>query len=296
MSDLTDPTTDSTTGPIVGAIAGLRSRREVLALLGGLGATVVIAGCGGGSGSSASGTTTTSNGTKAATSTTAAATTTTPAAATTATITSCAPIPEETGGPYPGDGSNGPNALALAGIVRSDIRQSIGNASGIATGVPLTVKLTVVDTTKGCAPMSGAAVYLWHCDAEGRYSMYSQGAANENYLRGVQPAASDGTLTFTTIFPAAYSGRWPHLHFQIYPSVAAATSATGKLRTTQLALPADADNAVYGANSEYRASIANMARTSLSSDMVFSDGVGLQTPTMSGNATSGYTATLLVGI
>jgi protocatechuate 3,4-dioxygenase beta subunit len=209
---------------------------------------------------------------------------------------SCAAIPEETGGPYPGDGTNGPNALALAGIVRSDIRSSFAGASGVAPGVPLTVKLTVVDTTKSCAPMSGAAVYLWHCDAAGRYSMYSQGAQSENYLRGVQPVASDGTLTFTTIFPAAYSGRWPHIHFQVYPSVAAATSATGKLRTSQLALPADADNAVYGADSAYSASVANMARTSLSSDMVFSDGVSLQLPTMTGSPTAGYTANLVVGI
>ena len=162
--------------------------------------------------------------------------------------------------------------------------------------MPLTLKLTVVDTTKSCAPMTGAAVYLWHCDAAGRYSMYSQGAQNENYLRGVQPVASDGTVTFTTIFPAAYSGRWPHIHFQVYPSVAAATSATGKLRTSQLALPADADNAVYGADSTYSASIANMARTSLSSDMVFSDGVTLQLPTTTGSPTAGYTANLVVGI
>ena len=117
--------------------------------------------------------------------------------------------------------------------------------------------------------------------------MYSQGAQNENYLRGVQPAASDGTVTFTTIFPAAYSGRWPHIHFQVYPSVAAATSATGKLRTSQLALPADADNAVYSADSAYSASVTNMARTSLSSDMVFSDGVDLQLPTMTGEPDRG---------
>ena len=280
MSDLDTP------------ISNLHTRRELLALLGGLGATVVIAGCGGGSGSSAATSTTkaTANAAAAGSSTT----TTTGAAA--ATAISCAPIPEETGGPYPGDGTNGPNALALAGIVRSDIRSSIAGASGVAAGVPLTVKLTVVDTAKGCAPMNGAAVYLWHCDENGAYSMYSGGASSQNYLRGVQPAASDGTLSFTTVYPAAYSGRWPHIHFQIYPSVASATSGTGKLRTTQLALPADANNAVYASDNAYSASVTNMARTSLSSDMVFSDGVSLQTPTVTGSPTTGYTASLLVGI
>src|SRR4051812_8868074 len=54
-------------------------------------------------------------------------------------VAGCAKIPEETQGPYPGDGSNGANALAISGIVRSDIRSSIGGASGVADGVPLTV-------------------------------------------------------------------------------------------------------------------------------------------------------------
>ena len=41
-------------------------------------------------------------------------------------------IPEETAGPYPGDGSNGPNVLAESGVVRSDITTSFGDASGVA--------------------------------------------------------------------------------------------------------------------------------------------------------------------
>jgi hypothetical protein len=72
---------------------------------------------------------------------------------------SCASIPEETAGPYPGDGSNGPNALALAGIVRSDIRASLGGSSAVATGVPLTITLTLVNPVSSCAPVVGAAVY-----------------------------------------------------------------------------------------------------------------------------------------
>lgn len=95
-------------------------------------------------------------------------------------------IPEETAGPYPGDGSNGPNALTESGVVRSDITSSFGSASGAAEGIPVTIELMVQDTADGCSPLAGAAVYIWHCDREGRYSMYSDGATDQNYLRGVQ--------------------------------------------------------------------------------------------------------------
>ena len=50
-------------------------------------------------------------------------------------------IPEETAGPYPGDGSSGANILTQSGIVRSDITHSFGTASGVARGVPLTIRL-----------------------------------------------------------------------------------------------------------------------------------------------------------
>jgi protocatechuate 3,4-dioxygenase beta subunit len=267
-----------------------RTRREALALLGGLGAAVVVAGCSGGSSKDAASTATTRASTGAAGATRSPATT-----SPSATTASCAPIPEETAGPFPGDGSNGPNALALDGIVRSDIRSSVAGASGVARGVPLEVKLTVVDTTKGCAPMSDAAVYLWHCDAAGGYSMYGSDVSDQNYLRGVQPIANDGSVTFTSIFPAAYSGRWPHIHFQVYPSVSQATAAKGRLRTSQLALPESVCDAVY-ATSGYAGSLSNLERTSLSTDMVFRDGYSLQVATVTGNTDDGYTAALLVGI
>ena len=45
-------------------------------------------------------------------------------------------------------------------------------------------------------------------------------------------------MTFTSIYPAAYSGRWPHIHFEVYPSLADATTARAAA-TSQLALPED---------------------------------------------------------
>ena len=64
---------------------------------------------------------------------------------------------------------------------------------------------------------------------------------------------------------------------------------------SQLALPADVCTAVY-ATDGYSQSVRNLARTSLQTDMVFRDGVSLQTPTVTGNTTNGYTASLVVGV
>jgi protocatechuate 3,4-dioxygenase beta subunit len=206
---------------------------------------------------------------------------------------SCAAIPEETAGPFPGDGSNGANALALSGIVRSDIRSSIGTATGTAEGIPLTVRLTLVNTNGGCAPLSGLAVYLWHCDRDGKYSMYE--LTNQNYLRGVQETDANGQVTFVTSFPGCYPGRMPHMHFEIYPSAAKATSSANKLRTSQLALPTDACSAVY-ATAGYSASVSALAATSFTKDIVFSDGTEQQLASVTGSVAAGYVASLIVGV
>ena len=133
-------------------------------------------------------------------------------------------VPDETAGPYPGDGSNGVNVLDDSGIVRSDIRSSFGSSTTTAEGVPLTIKLTVREAATGNV-LEGAAVYLWHCTRDGAYSLYGRGLENENFLRGVQQVDSTGTATFTSIFPGAYSGRWPHIHFEVYSDVATAVAS-----------------------------------------------------------------------
>lgn len=206
-------------------------------------------------------------------------------------------IPEETAGPYPGDGSNGVNVLTESGIVRSDLRRSFGSASGVAEGVTTTVRLKVYDLngTEATA-LSGAAVYLWHCDRAGSYSLYSDAAIDENYLRGVQETDAEGNVEFTTIFPAAYAGRWPHMHFEVYPSLAEATSSANKLRTSQLALPEDVCNDVYATAEGYDASVANMQQTPLDGDNVFSDGYSLQMAAVSGSVDDGYVVTLNVPV
>ena len=206
---------------------------------------------------------------------------------------SCANIPSETGGPYPGDGSNGVNALVLTGIVRSDIRSSIAGVTGTAEGVPLEVKLRLLNAADGCAPLEGYAIYLWHCDRDGNYSLYS--LPGQNYLRGVQETDADGTVTFKTIFPGCYSGRMPHIHFEVYPGLSAATASGNKLHTSQLAFPNDVSNTVY-ASSGYGTSVGNFSRISFETDNVFSDGVSLQMASLTGSVSAGYVATLDVGI
>jgi protocatechuate 3,4-dioxygenase beta subunit len=196
-------------------------------------------------------------------------------------------LPEETSGPYPGDGSNGTNVLTESGIVRSDITSSFGASTTKATGVPLTITMTINEFDNDKKPLAGGAVYLWHCDQAGQYSLYSQAVLNENYLRGVQETDASGKVRFTTIFPACYSGRWPHVHFEVYPSLAKATNSANKIATSQMALTEEASKAVY-ATAGYEQSVRNLSQLSIDSDNVFGDGYDLQLPTITGDPTSGY--------
>ena len=203
-------------------------------------------------------------------------------------------IPTETAGPYPGDSSNGPNVLNQTGVVRSDIRSSFAGLSGTAAGVPLEIQMTLVSAST-CAPLADYAVYLWHCDRAGNYSLYSSGFTNQNWLRGVQAADANGIVKFTSIYPGCYAGRWPHIHFEVYKSLAAATAVSNKIATSQIAMPLAANNLVY-ATSLYPASAANQSRITLATDGIFSDGASLELATVTGDVTSGMKATLTVGI
>ena len=104
-----------------------------------------------------------------------------------------------------------------------------------------------------------------------------------------------GPVTFTSIFPACYPGRWPHIHFEVYPSLASATSAGNKIATSQIALPKEACDAVY-ATDGYSASIGAMSRLSIETDNVFRDGYADQVGTVTGSVGSGLTVALSVPV
>ena len=204
-------------------------------------------------------------------------------------------IPDETAGPYPGDGSNGVNVLTESGIVRQDIVSSFGDASGTAEGLLTTVEMTLLDVASGGSPLAGAAVYLWHCTVDGKYSLYDQEVVNENFLRGVQESDSNGKVTFKTVYPGCYAGRWPHIHFEVFESLDVATAAGSKLKTSQIAVP-EATSALVYATTGYEQSVQNLGQNSLDQDNVFSDGYASQLATASGTVANGLTLKLNVGV
>ncbi|MGW5143581.1 dioxygenase [Nocardia beijingensis] len=255
----------------------LMSRRRALFFLGAsAGAAAVAAGCASASDDTAA-------------TTAAAASTTTQSGATAA-------APQETAGPYPGDGSNGPNILIESGVVRSDITSSFGCYSGVAQGVPITLELTLRDLAKNGAAGAGMAVYVWHCDRDGNYSLYSSGVTERNYLRGVQVAGEDGKVIFTSIFPACYSGRWPHIHFEVYDSLETAVAGQNARLTSQIALPHDTCEAVFAHDSGYARSVTNLSQVTLDSDNVFGDGWDAELATVTGTPSSGLRVALTVGV
>ncbi|WP_032405436.1 dioxygenase family protein [Rhodococcoides fascians] len=257
-------------------ITTLITRRRVLSIVGAGAGAVALAAC-----------STTSNG-ASATSTTTSTTTATTASAT-------SEIPQETNGPYPADGTNGVNVLEESGIVRNDITSSLDGGTTVE-GTPLSFTFSLTDMANDNRPFEGAAVYVWQCDAEGQYSMYSEGVEDETYLRGIQAAGADGTVTFETIVPGCYSGRWTHMHFEVYPDAASATNADNAIATSQVAFPQDMLDAIYQLDT-YPNSAKNLAQLgSLDNDNVFGDGYDLEMGTFSGDPTSGYVGSLAVAI
>ncbi|WGM20569.1 intradiol ring-cleavage dioxygenase [Paenarthrobacter sp. OM7] len=282
-------------------LSTLLSRRRTLGVLLGAGTAAALAACTPGSDVSGTSSSSTSSATAAATATEGATAAASPTASATSTVTRAfaecgVEIPEETLGPYPGDGSNGPNVLEASGVVRRDIRSSFGTSTTTAEGVPLTVTLTLLDNANGCSPLAGAAVYVWHCDRNGKYSLYDSGLENQNYLRGVQEADANGQLTFSTIYPGAYNGRWPHIHFEVFESMSNTTAAGQVLAVSQIALTEAACKTVY-ATAGYESSARNFPNTTLTSDNVFGDDGGIyQLATISGSVAGGYTAALNVTV
>jgi protocatechuate 3,4-dioxygenase beta subunit len=101
---------------------------------------------------------------------------------------------------------------------RSDIRSDPADGTR-RPGAPLRITLRVSRLAGGaCAPLPGAVVDVWHCDAAGVYSDVAdpQGSTvGHRFLRGFQTTDAGGLVAFTTIYPGAYPGRAVHVHFKV---------------------------------------------------------------------------------
>jgi protocatechuate 3,4-dioxygenase beta subunit len=117
-------------------------------------------------------------------------------------LDTCVLLPEQTPGPFGLDEQFG----------RRDISEGY-------PGQPMRLGLRVVD--EGCAPVPGAAVEVWHCDASGDYSAFVDGGGGKDegpgttFLRGTQTANDAGIVEFLSIVPGWYPGRAVHVHVRV---------------------------------------------------------------------------------
>ena len=209
---------------------------------------------------------------------------TTPSTTTTTTTTTtggsgtCVVTPTETEGPYP----DRTGMISNQAFFRRDVTEG-------RPGLPLTLTLTIVNVNSNCAAVSAANVEIWQCDASGNYSEYSQPGYNgtgQTFLRGLQTTDGNGQVTFNTVYPGWYAGRATHIHVKVY-------RGTSVVKTTQIAFPESISATVYRTG-VYAPKGQNT--TSNASDNVFSDGTQNELATLAGDATSGYTATLTIGV
>jgi protocatechuate 3,4-dioxygenase beta subunit len=193
----------------------------------------------------------------------------------------CVLTPEQTEGPYY--------------IAKEKVRSHIAEHK---PGTPLTLGLTVVDVAT-CAPLKGAAVDIWHCDATGIYSGFesaSTGGApgggagptdKDTFLRGIQLANARGYAQFQTIYPGWYRGRTTHIHVKVH------TGGT-VVHTGQLYFPDTLTDQVYQTG-PYKARAA--ARdTRNSTDGIFQNGGPQSMLTMKRAAHGGYSGTITLGV
>ena len=131
-----------------------------------------------------------------------------PIRAATGSVASCVARPQQTEGPF----------FVEDALERSDIRSDPATGA-MSAGTPLRLNFRVSRVSDGtCAPLPGATVHVWHCDATGRYSdigAWGGSTAGKRFLRGYQSADGAGVAAFTTIYPGWYGGRAVHVHFKI---------------------------------------------------------------------------------
>ena len=110
-------------------------------------------------------------------------------------------------------------------------------AAGLGAGEPLMLEGRVGDAPG--APLAGARVEIWQCDALGRYRHSRDTAAgpHDPGFAGFGWTTTDarGGYAFETIRPVRYPGRTPHIHL--------AVAAPGRRLVTQVFVAGEPGNA-----------------------------------------------------
>ena len=247
------------------------TRRAALFAAGGVSLTALLAACGrNGSSATAAAPTTASSG---------SSTGATTATAGTATAAGVVLAPEMTEGPYYLD----------LDLVRSDVRED-------REGATLALTLSVIDVSTG-APVTGAAVDIWHCDANGYYSGFvsqsvgangggSNTADDGTFLRGTQLTDASGTVTFTTIYPGWYQGRTVHIHVKVHVN-------GSEIHTGQLFFDDAFTDQVFASTAPYSSRGTRSLRNA--DDQIFAGGGDVSTLTVTKDGDT-YTTSLAVGV
>jgi protocatechuate 3,4-dioxygenase beta subunit len=142
-----------------------------------------------------------------------------------------------------------------------------------------------VNTNNSCSPVQNATVEIWQCDASGNYSQYGTQSAR-TYLRGIQTTNGNGEVTFTTVYPGRDQGRATHIHVEVGVN-------GSSVKVTQIAFPESTNAAVY-ATGVYASRGSNP--TSNERDNIFADSLDSELATISGDPSTGYTATFRIGV
>ena len=139
-----------------------------------------------------------------------------------------------------------PTSSPQSGVVRSDIRVELRCVDGTAEGVPLTIRLTIQDAGNGCAPLAERRGLRLALRPRGQLLALLPGRRRtRTTCAASRRPATTGSSTFTSIFPACYSGRWPHIHFEVYPTSPPRRTPANRIATSQIALPKDICEEVY---------------------------------------------------
>ncbi len=182
--------------------------------------------------------------------------------------TACSIYESSTGGPCHATSDN---------LVRKDVSEAL-------PGLPARLEFLLVDAS--CNPLSNATMEIWHCDTKGTYTGDIDGnnddfctggdaeAAASTAYRGIQTADANGRVTFDTNFPGWYGGRATHIHFKI-------TSGGTEYLTSQLFFDEALKAEIYDAQPNYEATSGQGYQTNANDQVIKGASLTIAEVTMS---------------